>query len=607
MLPSKLIVPLVTLLSFVLAAAYGAENVTTTLSPPEATAEMTPLATGAGGNRTRRCALAHRQCRLRLTAPCPARICRPSETIVHTETVRHAAPLVQEVHEHRHHTTTITKEHQRIVQEPVVQVQQKIVQEHVPIIQEKIVQEHVPIVQQKFEKIVRQEHVPIVQETVHEKIVQAPIVSQKIVEHHVVEQKPVQVLEQVHQTITEIHKPIVSLRITACPEGHYLSPDGTHCKHIDCERGLQFSETLLKCVDIDECLVPTACLRDEQCINTYASYLCRKICTEAGFRLNELRNSCEDINECVEGLNACGQLQTCINTPGSYRCECPTGYRMLGSQCIDIDECRKSHAHLCPHDTSICENTAGSYFCRCRKGFEKDFQGRCVDVDECLINNGGCSQKCVNKFGSYECHCNSAGYKLGADGHSCVDVDECAVYANTGICSPQTSTCENTIGSYRCRCKVGFRDADGSGKHCIDVDECGEKTNLCEQNCINTFGSYKCGCRRGYRLVDAHRCEDIDECHEGDIINQVAFSRFRHSEEEGHPKLCQAGCENTLGSYLCTCPGGYNLVHNHHCVDIDECTEHGYCRGANQTCVNIGGSFRCPDTRCPPGYYRDGR
>ncbi|KAH9491307.1 Complement Clr-like EGF-like [Dermatophagoides farinae] len=498
---------------------------------------------------------------------------------------------------------------QKTVQRPIYQ-QQKIIQQHIPIVQQKIerIIQEPPVVQQKVEQIT-QIKTPIVQQKI-ERIVQkpVPVVQQKferiIEEHHHVKSSPqvVQVDEEIH---TIIQKPIVSLRITACPEGHYLSADGTHCKHIDCESGFEFSDLLLKCVDIDECTVSTACLRDEQCINTYGSYVCRKICTQAGYRLNEAHNTCEDINECIEDLHSCGPQQQCINTPGSYRCECPNGFRLDGQQCIDINECIESHDHLCPHDVSTCENTPGSYYCKCKRGFEKDHRGRCTDFDECLINNGGCSQRCINKYGSYECHCND-GFKLSADGHTCVDIDECVEYSHTGICSPQVSICENTIGSYRCRCRTGFRDPDGTGKHCVDVDECLEQTNLCEQKCINTFGSYKCTCNRGYRAVGPHRCEDIDECHEGDFINDIAFSRFRHDDHDGHPKLCQGGCENSAGSYRCTCPNGYNLVHNHHCLDIDECREFGYCRGSNQSCVNIGGSFRCIDDRCPPGYHKDG-
>ncbi|XP_073992974.1 sushi, von Willebrand factor type A, EGF and pentraxin domain-containing protein uif isoform X1 [Rhodnius prolixus] len=35
----------------------------------------------------------------------------------------------------------------------------------------------------------------------------------------------------------------------------------------------------------------------------------------------------------------------------------------------------------------------------------------CVDVNECLVNNGGCDQKCINSPGNYSCVCN-VGYEL---------------------------------------------------------------------------------------------------------------------------------------------------------------------------------------------------
>ena len=40
------------------------------------------------------------------------------------------------------------------------------------------------------------------------------------------------------------------------------------------------------------------------------------------------------------------------------------------------------------------------------------------DIDECAVDNGGCSQICVNKPGSHECQCQD-GYLLGDDGKLC--------------------------------------------------------------------------------------------------------------------------------------------------------------------------------------------
>lgn len=42
-----------------------------------------------------------------------------------------------------------------------------------------------------------------------------------------------------------------------------------------------------------------------------------------------------------------------------------------------------------------------------------------TDVDECLDNNGGCQQVCVNTMGSYECQC-TEGFFLSDNQHTCI-------------------------------------------------------------------------------------------------------------------------------------------------------------------------------------------
>ena len=84
---------------------------------------------------------------------------------------------------------------------------------------------------------------------------------------------------------------------------------------------------------------------------------------------------------------------TCINTIGSYICDCNVGY-MLDSDGLTCTG--KSIRYLIPvHGTLIC-----------------------VDVDECTTNNGGCDQNCHNTVGSYYCTCN-IGYLLDDDEHGC--------------------------------------------------------------------------------------------------------------------------------------------------------------------------------------------
>ena len=42
----------------------------------------------------------------------------------------------------------------------------------------------------------------------------------------------------------------------------------------------------------------------------------------------------------------------------------------------------------------------------------------CLDVNECLTDNGGCNQTCINTGGSHQCSCWS-GYELASDNHTC--------------------------------------------------------------------------------------------------------------------------------------------------------------------------------------------
>ncbi|XP_078571537.1 von Willebrand factor D and EGF domain-containing protein-like [Branchiostoma floridae x Branchiostoma japonicum] len=137
--------------------------------------------------------------------------------------------------------------------------------------------------------------------------------------------------------------------------------------------------------------------------------------------------------------------------------------------------------------------------------------------------------------------------------------------------------CINVAGGFECGdCPEGFT---GNGITCEDVDECAmDFTNDCLYVCENTPGSYRCTCSAGFILIN-NQCFDIDEC------------AYGLSE-------CSHECMNNDGSYTCDCPAGYLLgPDNKQCIDIDEClvTNHG----CENECDNTPGSYTCS---CPEGF-----
>ncbi|KAJ7382013.1 hypothetical protein OS493_037656 [Desmophyllum pertusum] len=195
-----------------------------------------------------------------------------------------------------------------------------------------------------------------------------------------------------------------------------------------------------------------------------------------------------DINECAVSNGGCSHK--CVNTAGSYKCECPDQGLSLssdGRKCQDINECAVSNGG-CSHK---CVNTAGSYKCECPDpGLKLSSDGRkCQDINECAASNGGCSHKCVNTAGSYKCECPDPGLSLSSDGRKCQDINECA--ASNGGCSHK---CVNTAGSYKCECPDPGLSLSSDSKKCQDINECAVSNGGCSHKCVNTKGSYKCEC-----------------------------------------------------------------------------------------------------------------
>ncbi|XP_013880934.1 fibulin-2 isoform X2 [Austrofundulus limnaeus] len=320
----------------------------------------------------------------------------------------------------------------------------------------------------------------------------------------------------------------------------------------------------------------------------------------------------EDMDECLIYADICHHR--CVNTPGSYRCECFPGYVLQENAftCAQevVDEENKlreddreettsplsaPHQPAVPFDpcegNDICEQqctpVAGRPHCSCSPGFSLRADGRsCEDINECIQGTHSCGAgfQCVNTEGSFRCNPKPscpAGFRRGTQGN-CVDIDECN--ASTQPCSAGFN-CINTAGSFTCTrkimCSRGYH-ASPDGSRCVDVNECETSLHRCGEGqlCQNLPGSYRCECRTGYQFDSMRRtCVDVNEC-------------WRFSG-----RLCAQTCENTPGSYQCSCTSGFRLsADGKSCEDVNECLT----SPCSQECANIYGSYQC---YCRKGYF----
>ncbi|XP_029939526.1 hemicentin-1, partial [Salarias fasciatus] len=101
------------------------------------------------------------------------------------------------------------------------------------------------------------------------------------------------------------------------------------------------------------------------------------------------------------GYQSRSRRENPIRTSQQVSSSCQQGFEPRGGHCLDINECEVRDT--CQHE---CMNTPGSHRCLCPAGYRLMANSKtCQDVDECLEQNIQCgaNRMCFNMRGSYQC------------------------------------------------------------------------------------------------------------------------------------------------------------------------------------------------------------
>ncbi|KAK2714568.1 hypothetical protein QYM36_008952 [Artemia franciscana] len=396
-----------------------------------------------------------------------------------------------------------------------------------------------------------------------------------------------------------------------CPEPN-IGPDCKHpCELLSCSPQSKcmlingeakclchsgFTGSADSCVDINECEA-NPCGDNAVCLNQPGKFTCE---CPGGFEGNPYKEGCKESATSPPGCNAdnpCPTGEICIpdNVKGQGACVCAQGFtRDPTTQiCIDLDECAKEDGATCGLN-AVCINIPGSFDCQCPTGFSGNpfvecqacsVNGECkcqppyqLIAGSCLLVN--CHQntttdkpcpagaECITIAGGVSyCAC-PVGFSTNSDG-SCSDINECESLSNA--CAPG-AICSNTVGSFSCSCPIGTVGEAINGA-CTQIQQSCSSDADCTANekCVQPG---ECMCLPPYfsDTLDGNKCKSPCE--------RFACGLNSQCTPTDPPK--------------CLCETGHTGNPMIGCTDINECLDNPCGDGAE--CINEKGGYKC---KCP--------
>ncbi|CAL1548381.1 unnamed protein product [Lymnaea stagnalis] len=253
-------------------------------------------------------------------------------------------------------------------------------------------------------------------------------------------------------------------------------------------------------------------------------------------------NACElDVNECYQYNIYCDSYSQCVNTPGSYECVCFPGYETGPYENCVKASCNKTLSNTTGvikspnYPVKYFDNTACSWTIQAPTGhvislrfftFALERQQKCT-YDSLSFYDGSSSH--VRNIGVYcglripgliRTHGNNLYIAFKGDGsvtfmgfYAAYSFHVCEDFTYGDTCSMRCSCDRNNTQfcdntNGVCVCKPGWMGGNCS----IDIDEC--QARNCQDNevCENSPGSFLCTCKPEYTKNITGLCEALSNC-----------------------------------------------------------------------------------------------